>query len=434
MSDMVESIVTIMKPQVNARRQQLHVHISDIEHEDVIGDSLRLRQIFVNILGNSVKFTPDGGMITFSIKELPSLINNMAHYEFVCEDNGMGMDEKFISTIFEPFTRADDSVSRKIEGTGLGMSITRNIVQMMNGDIQVESKIGEGSKFTVQVHLKLQASESEDLHTLENLRVLIADDNKESCITTYDILESIGMKPEWVLSGEEAIERTVEAHDAGDDFAALILDWKMPEKDGIETAIEIRERVGRDVPIIILSAYDWTDVEAKARGAGIKTFIEKPLFRSRLVYALKSVLANNEKTAKLDTAELRETSYEGKRVLLVEDNELNREIACELLSFINVEVEQAEDGKIAVEKIEQNPPHYYDLVLMDIQMPVMNGYEAARRIRSLGRGDTDDLPIIAMTANAFADDIKEALDSGMNDHLAKPVEVSKLLEMMEKWL
>lgn len=242
------------------------------------------------------------------------------------------------------------------------------------------------------------------------------------------------MKPEWVLSGKEAIKRTVEAHNAGDDFAALILDWKMPEKDGIETAVEIRERVGRDVPIIILSAYDWTDVEAKARGAGIKTFIEKPLFRSRLVYALKSVLANNEKTAKLETAELRETSYEGKRVLLVEDNELNREIACELLSFINVEVEQAEDGKIAVEKIEQNPPHYYDLVLMDIQMPVMNGYEAARHIRSLEREDTDDLPIIAMTANAFADDIKEALDSGMNDHLAKPVEVSKLLEMMEKWL
>lgn len=434
MSDMVESIVTIMKPQVNAKRQQLHVHISDIEHEDIIGDSLRLRQIFVNILGNSVKFTPDGGTITFSIKELPSLIHNMAHYEFVCEDNGMGMDEKFISTIFEPFTRADDSVSKKIEGTGLGMSITRNIVQMMNGDIQVESKLGEGSKFTVQVHLKLQESDGEDLNALKNLRVLIADDNKESCITTYDILESIGMKPEWVLSGKEAVERTVEAHNAGDDFDALILDWKMPEKDGIETAVEIRERVGRDVPIIILSAYDWTDVEAKARGAGIKTFIEKPLFRSRLVYALKSVLAKNEKTAKLETAELRETRYEGKRVLLVEDNELNREIACELLSFINVEVEQAEDGKIAVEKIEQNPPHYYDLVLMDIQMPVMNGYEAARRIRSIGRGDTDDIPIIAMTANAFADDIKEALDSGMNDHLAKPVEVSKLLEMMEKWL
>ncbi len=434
MAEMVDSIVTIIKPQVNAKKQQLKVHISDIVHEDVIGDPLRLRQVFVNILGNSVKFTPDNGTIIFSIKECESLIHGMASYEFVCEDTGMGMDEEFIETIFDPFTRSQASVSKNIEGTGLGMSITRNIVRMMDGDIKVESKQGVGSKFTVSVHLKLQDAKGEDVSELENLHILIADDNKESCITTNDILESIGMIPEWVLSGKEAVERTISAHNSGKDFAALILDWKMPEMDGIETAAKIRESIGDEIPIIILSAYDWTDVEEEARSVGIQTFIEKPLFRSRLVYALKSALAYGDKDNRTENEELEQASYEGKRVLLVEDNELNREIACELLSVIKVDVEQAENGKEAVEKIENALPYYYDLVLMDVQMPVMDGYEAARSIRRLRREDTDNIPIIAMTANAFEEDIKDALEAGMNDHLSKPVEIPKLLEALNKWL
>ncbi len=434
MADLVESVVTIIRAQVNSKRQKLRVHISDITHENVIGDTLRLRQVFVNILGNAVKFTPEGGTIIFSIRERASLIHGMACYEFVCEDTGIGMDEEFLKTIFDPFSRSRDSVSQNIEGTGLGMSISRNIVRMMEGDIRVESTPGVGSTFTIQVHLKLQDSAEEDVEGLKDLRVLTADDDRDSCITTCDILENIGMKAEWVLSGEEAVQRTVEAHESHSDFAAVILDWKMPGRDGVETAREIRAQIGNEVPIIILSAYDWTDIEAEARAAGIQTFIEKPLFRSRLVYALKSVLAQGEKEKNLESAELEKSSYSGKRILLVEDNELNREIAEELLSFIGVEVEQAEDGKIAVDMVKEKPADYYDLIFMDIQMPVMNGYEAARYIRALEHEQARHVPIIAMTANAFADDIREARAAGMDDHIAKPVEVAKLLEVLEKWL
>ena len=434
MADMVDSIVTIIRGQVNSKRQELKVHISDIEHENVIGDTLRLRQVFVNILGNAVKFTPENGTITFSIRENESRIHGMACYEFVCEDTGIGMDEAFLKTIFDPFTRSENSVSRNIEGTGLGMSITRNIVRLMEGDIQVESQVGVGSRFTVQIHLKLQDLEAEDVEELANLRILVADDDKDSCIAACEILEGIGMQAEWVSSGEEAVLRTRKSHEEGDDFAAVILDWKMPGKDGIETAREIRQQVGDGVPIIILSAYDWTEVEDRARDAGIQAFIEKPLFRSRLVYALKSVLSRDDGKKQMEMEELHQAGFQGKRVLLVEDNELNREISEELLTAIGVEVEQAEDGKQAVEKVQSSSPYHYDLIFMDIQMPVMNGYEAARRIRSLDREDTGKVPIIAMTANAFADDVKEAYDAGMNDHVAKPVEVAKLVEVLQKWL
>ncbi len=434
MADMVDSVVTIIRSQTNGKHQELKVHIADIQHEKVIGDTLRLRQVFVNILGNAVKFTPEGGTITFSIRECQSLIRNMACYEFVCEDNGIGMEEEFIATIFDPFARSKNSVSRHIEGTGLGMSITRNIVRMMDGDIQVESKLGEGSKFTVQVHLKLQEQEEEDLTELADLRVLVADDDRDACLVTCEILDGIGMQGSWVLSGEEAVEKTLAAHEAGKDFAAVILDWKMPGKDGIETAREIRRHIADEVPIIILSSYDWTEVEAEARDAGIQAFIEKPLFRSRLVYTLKSVLLQEAGEKKLEDTGLEQADYSGKRILLVEDNELNREIAEELLTYIGVAVEQAEDGQQALDMVEKHVPYYYDLIFMDIQMPVMNGYEAARRIRALGREDADRIPIIAMTANTFADDIWEAREAGMNDHVAKPVEVSKLLEALEKWL
>ncbi len=434
MPDMVESIVTIIRAQVNAKRQNLKVHISRVEHENVIGDTLRLRQIFVNILGNAVKFTPEGGTITFSIRECASHIHGMACYEFVCEDTGVGMDEAFMKTIFDPFTRSRQSVQENIEGTGLGMSITRNIVQMMDGDIQVASRLGEGSTFTVRLHLRLREQESEDVEELKDLRVLVADDDPDSCVSTCEILHSVGMQAQWVLSGDEAVERTAAAHGAGESYAAVILDWKMPGKDGVETAREIRRRVGDELPIIILTAYDWSEVEAQARDAGIQAFIEKPLFRSRLVYALKSVLVKDETGPKLAPAELEEDSHEGKRVLLVEDNELNREIAQELLSFIGVQVETAADGKEAVDRMAQSAPGTFDLIFMDIQMPVMDGYEAARAIRGLDRPDAKTVPIIAMTANAFADDIHRAQEAGMNGHVAKPVEVAKLQEALDKWL
>ncbi len=434
MADIVEGILTIIQAQVNDKHQQLKVHISDIRHEKVLGDTLRLRQVFVNILGNAVKFTPEGGTITFSIRECESGVHGIGCYEFSCEDTGMGMSQEFLKTIFDPFTRSRNSVTQNIEGTGLGMSITRNIVRMMDGDIHVESTLGKGSKFTVLIHLKLQEQEAENIEELADLNILVADDDEDSCISTCEILESIGMNAHWVMNGEDAVRQTVEAHRTGQDFAAVILDWRMPGKDGIETAKEIRETIGDNLPIIILSAYDWSEAEAQAREAGIQAFIEKPLFRSRLIYALKSVLAQNEESKELEVDELKGVSYEGKRVLLVEDNELNREIAGELLSFIGVTVEEAWDGRMAVEMVEKSTPYYYDLIFMDIQLPVMNGYEASRNIRSMNRQDTKKIPIVAMSANAFADDIREAREAGMNDHVAKPVEVSRLMEALEKWL
>lgn len=434
MADMVESILTIIQAQVNEKQQQLKVHISDIRHEKVIGDTLRLRQIFVNILGNAVKFTPEGGIITFSIRECDSGIHGIGCYEFVCEDTGMGMSQEFIKTIFDPFTRSRNSVSQNIEGTGLGMSITRSIVRMMDGDIQVDSTLGQGSKFTVRIHLKLQEQEAEGIEELANLNILVADDDEASCISACEILAGIGMNACWVSDGDAAVRRTLEAQRTGQDFAAVILDWKMPGKDGIETAKEIRREVGDHIPIIILSAFDWSEVEAQAREAGIQAFIEKPLFRSRLIYALKSVLAENAESRNLEVTELEEANFQGKRVLLVEDNELNREIAGELLSFLGVEVEEAWDGQMAVDMVKKSPFFYYDLIFMDIQLPIMNGYDAARNIRGLEREDTKKVPIVAMSANAFSDDIREAEESGMNDHVAKPVEVSRLMEALQKWL
>ncbi len=434
MADMVDSIVTIIRPQANSRHQDLRVHISDIAHENVIGDLLRLRQVFVNILGNAIKFTPEEGVITFTIRECESLIHGMACYEFRCEDTGIGMDQEFIQNIFTPFSRSEESMRKNIEGTGLGMSITRNIVRMMEGDIKVESELGVGSMFTVQLHLKLQEEETENVEGLADLRVLVADDDADACDAACEILDSIGMKADGVFGGDEAIARIGEKQKTSESYAAVILDWKMPGKDGVETAREIRALAGEDLPIIILSAYDWSEIEAEAREAGIQAFIEKPLFRSRLVYALKSVLSLGAEGKQVVSTQMEEVRYQNQRVLLVEDNELNLEIAEELLSYIGIQVEKAENGKEAVDLFAQHPAGYYDLIFMDIQMPVMDGYEASRQIRHLDRADAAQIPIIAMTANAFSDDIMHAHDAGMNDHVAKPVEVNKLLEMLEKWL
>ena len=330
MADLVDSVATIIKNQAKSKNQDFRIRINDIDHENVIGDTLRLRQVFLNILGNAVKFTPEGGRVTFTIRELESHINGMACFEFVSEDNGIGMDEEFIDTIFDPFSRSKQSAN--IEGTGLGMPITRNIIRMMSGEITVESKVGVGSKFTVQLHLKLQEPKAEDVGELADLKVLVADDDRDACVSASEILSDIGMKASWVLSGEEAVNETVAAKEAGEDFSAVILDWKMPGMDGVETARELRKRVGEDIPIIILSAYDWTDIEQEAREAGVQAFIEKPLFRSRLVYALKSVLSNGPKGRSEVAGALEEESFKGRRVLLVEDNDLNAEIAAELLS------------------------------------------------------------------------------------------------------
>ena len=355
-------------------------------------------------------------------------------YEFSIEDNGIGMTPEFQKIMFEPFSRADDHRTTKVQGTGLGMAITRNIVNLMNGDIQVESAPNKGTKITVTVYLKLQEDEKEQEKELFDLPVLVVDDDQTCCESTVETLREIGIAGEWVLTGKGAVERCAARHKTGRDYFAVILDWKMPEMDGIATARRIRECVGEDVTIIILSSFEFSEIEEEARAAGVDAFIAKPLFRSRLTATLRQFTSGKkEKNARNYLEDFAKTDYTGKRLLLVEDNDLNREIATEILGMTGVTVETAENGKSAVEKVAAALENWYSLVLMDIQMPVMNGYEATAAIRSLP-GSRGKVPIIAMTANAFAEDVQLAKNTGMNEHIAKPLDLNKLNDVLKQWL
>ena len=429
--ELVDNLVTLTKPSIDEHKHALEVHIRHIEHEAVCGDSLKIQQLFVNLLSNAIKYTPDGGNITFSIEEKPNGFSELGCYEFIIEDNGLGMSPEFQKIMFEPFSRADDQRTTRIQGTGLGMAITRNIVNLMNGSIKVDSALNRGTKITVTIFLKLQESEKEQEKELAELPVLVVDDDKICCESTVATLSEIGIAGEWVLSGKEAVQRCYEHHEKKEDYFAIILDWKMPEMDGIETARQIRKRIGSDITIILLSSFEFSEIEEEAKAAGVDAFIAKPLFRSRLTATLRRFVS--EKKEKTARDYLESADYSGKRILLVEDNELNREITSEILQMTGVEVEYAENGKIAVEKVLNAPANRYDLVFMDIQMPVMNGYEATAAIRGLS-GERGQLPIVAMTANAFAEDVQMAKNAGMNGHIAKPLDVKKLSEILKKWL
>ncbi len=435
LSDTIESLLTVFHSQMDAKGLELSANIAKLEHEDVIGDEQRLQQIFMNIMGNAIKFTPSGGRISISIEEKPSHISGSGFYKFTFEDTGIGMEKDFIEKIFEPFSRAADSRTGKIEGTGLGMTIAVNIARMMNGDIQVESVLGEGSKFTVMVYLKLDDITQADIDAFATLPVLVVDDEKTACESACEILKSLNMDAEYVLSGDDAIKRILDARASARDFSVVILDWKMPEKDGIDTAREIRDILGDEIPIIILSAYDWAEIESEATDAGVDAFIEKPLFKSRLTKVLKDVLglgSDEKTTTALET--FQQKDFSGKRVLLVEDNELNIEVATELLDVVGIQVESVVNGRLAVNRVLENAPGYYDLIFMDIQMPVMNGYEATGIIRSSDREDLATIPIIAMTADAFADDIRKSEKAGMNGHISKPVDIKKLEDALSAWI
>ena len=432
--ELVDNLLTLTKPAIDEHKHQLEVHVEHIEHEAVCGDSLRIQQVFVNLMSNAVKYTPDGGNITLTIKEKPNGFSELGCYEFSIEDNGIGMTPEFQKIMFEPFSRADDHRTTKVQGTGLGMAIARNIVNLMNGDIQVESAPNKGTKITVTVYLKLQENEKEQEKELLDLPVLVVDDDKTCCESTVATLQEIGIAGEWVLTGKEAVERCYARHETNSDYFAVILDWKMPEMDGIETARRIRECVGQDVTIIILTSFEFSEIEEEARAAGVDAFMAKPLFRSRLTATLRQFTSGKkEKNARNYLEDFAKTDYTGKRLLLVEDNDLNREIATEILGMTGVTVETAENGKIAVEKVAAAPENWYRLVLMDIQMPVMNGYEATAAIRSLP-GSRGKVPIIAMTANAFAEDVQLAKNTGMNEHIAKPLDLNKLNDVLKQWL
>ena len=432
--ELVDNLLTLTKPAIDEHHHQLEVHVEHIEHEAVCGDSLRIQQVFVNLMSNAVKYTPDGGNITFTIKEKPNGFSELGCYEFSIEDNGIGMTPEFQKIMFEPFSRADDHRTTKVQGTGLGMAIAKNIVNLMNGDIQVESAPNKGTKITVTVYLKLQENEREQEKELLDLPVLVVDDDKTCCESTVATLREIGIAGEWVLTGKEAVERCYVRHETNRDYFAVILDWKMPKMDGIATARKIRERVGEDVMIIILTSFDFSEIEEEARAAGVNAFMAKPLFRSRLTATLRQFTSGKkEENARNYLEDFAKENYAGKRILLVEDNELNREIATEIIGMTGVTIDSAENGKIAVEKVMEAPEKWYDLIFMDIQMPIMNGYEATAAIRALA-GSRGKVPIIAMTANAFAEDVQLAKNTGMNEHIAKPLDLNKLNDVLKRWL
>ncbi len=436
LSELINSMLLMIQPQIQAHKHRLHVHIQDIQHENVIGDSVRIQQVFLNLMSNAVKYTSDGGEISFTVREQAVPISSTGCYEFTVEDNGVGMSEEYLTHIFEPFSRADDLRTSKIQGTGLGMAITQNIVHMMNGNITVESQPGKGSKFTVTIYLRLQDAQDIDTSELADLSVLVVDDDDCACQSVCTMLDEIGMRSEGCTSGQDAVAAVQRSLNTALPFYAAILDWKMPGMDGLETARAIKRLVGDTLPIIILSAYDWSDIEMEARAAGVDAFLSKPVFKSGLIRMFKSLRnETTEDTSQISPLEpLSQNDFSGHRVLLVEDIELNREIAREVLGMAGLTVEEAENGQIAVDMFSASQAGYYSLILMDIQMPVMNGYDATAAIRELKHPDALRIPIIAMTADAFVEDIQAAKAVGMNEHLAKPIDFKTLDSVLKKYL
>ncbi|MCM1213112.1 MAG: response regulator [Lachnospiraceae bacterium] len=432
-SQLTHNLVNIIQPQVKAKQLELFIDTFDVANEDVIADSLKLSQIFVNLLSNAVKYTPAGGTVSFRIRQQTTFHRGYGDYVFLVKDNGIGMTPGFVEHIFEPFEREESTTRTGIEGTGLGMAITKNIVEMMGGTISVQSEKGKGSEFKVELSLKLQDVEKNaaEIRELEGLRALVVDDDCDSCESVTRMLAQIGMRSEWTVSGREAVYRAKSAHNEGDSYHTYIIDWQMPEMSGIEVTRRIRAVVGPESPIIILTAYDWTDIEEEALEAGVTAFCAKPLFMSDLKAAL---LSANNLAEKEEVVPWTKVDFGGKRILLVEDIELNREIAQVILEESGFVVETAPDGTDAVEMVRKSEEGYYDAVLMDVQMPIMDGYEATRTIRALHRKDVETLPIIAMTANAMEEDKENALKSGMNAHIAKPLDMDLFLSILGKYL
>ena len=426
--DLIHDLRTIIQPNITAKQLELFIDTQDVHNENIITDKLRLNQVLLNILSNAIKFTLPGGMISFRVIEKPSDTAGVANFEFRIKDNGIGMGEEFQKHIFEAFSREKTSTVSGIQGTGLGMAITKNIVDMMGGTIKVNSTEGKGSEFIVNIPCKISdvPSKFEKLPELQGLRALVADDDIDTCLSVSSMLREIGMRPDWTTYGKEAVIRAKDALESGDSFHAYIIDWLLPDLNGIETVRRIRKVIGDTAPIIILTAYDWSDIEDEAREAGVTAFCSKPIFLSELRDVLSKPYRASEKESDSDNI----PDFTGKRVLLAEDNELNQQIAQAILTETGITVDIADDGTAAVEMVEKAPAGTYDVILMDIQMPIMDGYTAAKQIRGLADKKKAQIPIVAVTANAFKEDEKTAMDAGMNGHLAKPYDVPKIMETL----
>ena len=431
--DIMHELHNIIQADVHAKQLDLYMDAVDIHNEEIYCDRLRLNQVLLNLLSNAVKYTRAGGMVSMKVIEKPGTSAGNAVYEFHIKDTGIGMSEEFVAHIFEPFEREHNSTISGIQGTGLGMAITKNIVDMMNGTIEVTSKQGAGTECIVSLPLRLNGEKKQPqaIPELSGFRALVVDDDFNTCDNVSCMLQQIGLRAEWTLSGKEAVLRTRQALTRNDPYFVHIIDWLLPDMNGVEVARRIRQETGKNVPIIVLTAYDWTDIEDEAREAGVTAFCSKPLFFSELRGCLYSIV--NEDSRKREKNESRESLRTG-RILLTEDNELNQEIAVAILEEAGFTVDVAGNGQIAVDMLSSSEAGYYQVVLMDVQMPVMNGYEATKAIRKLADKRLASIPILAMTANAFEEDKQEALRSGMDGHIAKPIDIDKLLETLDQVL
>ena len=435
LSDVLHDLKTIVSGQIYAKQLELYMDAIDVTDEDVYCDKTRLNQILLNLLSNAIKFTPAGGTVSVRVRQLAGKVHVCGQYEFRIKDNGIGMSQEFAQKIFEPFERERTSTVSRIQGTGLGMAITKNIVDMMGGTIEVQTAQGKGTEFTVCVPMRAQTEQRpvEKITELEGLKALVVDDDFNTCDSVTKMLVKVGMRAEWTLSGKEAVLRARQSIEMSDVYHAYIIDWRLPDMNGIEVTRQIRS-LHDDTPIIILTAYDWSDIEVEAKAAGVTAFCSKPMFMSDLRETLMSALGQKPADAVQRLLPEKNADFKGKHILLVEDNELNREIAQEILQEYGFLVDSAENGAVAVEKVSTAAPGSYDLVLMDVQMPIMDGYTATRKIRALDDPARAKLPILAMTANAFDEDRRNALESGMNGFLSKPIVIGDLVQELHKIL
>ena len=435
LSDVLHDLKTIVSGQIYAKQLELYMDAMDVTDEDVYCDKTRLNQILLNLLSNAIKFTPAGGTVSVRVRQLAGKVRGCGQYEFRIKDNGIGMSQEFAQKIFEPFERERTSTVSGIQGTGLGMAITKNIVDMMGGTIEVQTAQGKGTEFTVCVPMRAQTEQRpvEKITELEGLKALVVDDDFNTCDSVTKMLVKVGMRAEWTLSGKEAVLRARQSIEMSDVYHAYIIDWCLPDMNGIEVTRQIRS-LHDDTPIIILTAYDWSDIEVEAKAAGVTAFCAKPMFMSDLRETLMSALGQKPADAVQRLLPEKNADFKGKHILLVEDNELNREIAQEILREYGFLVDSAENGAVAVEKVSTAAPGSYDLVLMDVQMPIMDGYTATRKIRALDDPARAKLPILAMTANAFDEDRRNALESGMNGFLSKPIVIDDLVQKLRKIL
>ena len=435
LSDVLHDLKTIVSGQIYAKQLELYMDVMDVTDEDVYCDKTRLNQILLNLLSNAIKFTPAGGTVSVRVRQLAGKVRGCGQCEFRIKDNGIGMSQEFAKKIFEPFERERTSTVSRIQGTGLGMAITENIVDMMGGTIEVQTAQGKGTEFTVCVPMRAQTEQRpvEKITELEGLKALVVDDDFNTCDSVTKMLVKVGMRAEWTLSGKEAVLRARQSIEMSDAYHAYIIDWRLPDMNGIEVTRRIRS-LNDDTPIIILTAYDWSDIEVEAKAAGVTAFCAKPMFMSDLRETLMSALGQKQTDAAQGLLPDKNADFKGKHILLVEDNELNREIAQEILREYGFLVDSAENGAVAVEKVSTAAPGSYDLVLMDVQMPIMDGYTATRQIRALDDPARAKLPILAMTANAFDEDRRNALESGMNGFLSKPIVIGDLVQELHKIL